>query len=83
MTPGGVVFRYDPAEDAEKDPKSGITSPLIMSVWRAWKSINVLLNKKERRSVLMRMLGPDYTETIGEVEATEPESVEATEAPGL
>lgn len=74
---GCCIFEFDPALVENKDEPNprwegqGITgfvkSLLVFPVWKAQVSLNMLLNKQERRSLAMR-LGVDCVDTPHVVE---------------
>ncbi|KAK3811791.1 MAG: S-adenosyl-L-methionine-dependent methyltransferase [Benniella sp.] len=74
---GCCIFEFDPALEENKDEPNprwegqGITgfvkSLLVFPVWKAQVSLNMLLNKQERRSLAMR-LGVDCVDTPHAVE---------------
>lgn len=59
VSAGGMIFIYDPKDDDNSDfqPEIPLKSPIMLSIWRSRMSINVLLDKKARFSLLMRLLG--------------------------
>jgi hypothetical protein len=57
LSPGGYLLRFRPSVDDAEDV-------LHYSVWRARSSINVLLAKKERLSILMRLVGFEKAQEI-------------------
>jgi hypothetical protein len=74
---GCCIFEFDPALEEDKDQPTprwagqGLTgfvkSKLVFPVWKAQVSLNMLLNKQERRSLAMR-LGVDCIDTPHVVE---------------
>ncbi|KAG0002156.1 hypothetical protein BGZ65_002881, partial [Modicella reniformis] len=74
---GCCIFEFDPVLEENKDQPNarwegqGLTgfvkSKLVFPVWKAQVSINMLLNKQERRSLAMR-LGVDCVDTPHVVE---------------
>jgi hypothetical protein len=58
MSYGGCLLRYSPEKD------DTLKVPIMISVWRAKTSVNVLLCTKERYSWLIKLVGVEEANEI-------------------
>ncbi|RUS17287.1 hypothetical protein BC937DRAFT_90165 [Endogone sp. FLAS-F59071] len=81
MESGCCVFYFDPATSSELKPYLRVS--MILPVWKAKVSLNLLINKQERRSLSLRLFGelpadvPPYIK--GQVDTGETVNMEMVE----
>lgn len=72
LNPGSCILEFDPC--VETNYKGSLSAPVILPFFRAGVSVSLLLDKKERASLLNRLTGERLENTVGLQKLTTPKT---------
>ncbi|CAM0136233.1 tRNA (cytosine-5-)-methyltransferase ncl1 [Umbelopsis sp. WA50703] len=78
LEPGCCIFRYDTTKLADAAQR-GLWLPLTLPVWKARVSFNLLLNKKEKKSLSLRLFDVEPEEIPAELRNRQMANIQSEE----